>query len=342
MKMTPALLVVGSLLVFWSSVFVIVILPAVTLHETPSDAWQPWSPAETQGHQLYVQNGCSYCHSQFVRVTDWDNGAARIAQKGDYYQYDPAILGTERTGPDLSQEGGEHPDDWQLAHFVNPRFTRPLSLMPSWEFLGKENVNNLIAYVGSLGGKDAEYRVARQEYWKKLSLAAYESGPDNNAVWLHDQVPAVWRAMPNPYPAAAVNLERGKKIYQQFCIGCHGPMGDGQGPAVNYVSPPPLNFTTLRRHLTDGKYIGGIIYYQVMNGITGTGMPYFKRELESEKIWDVSNYVAVSFVGYTDAGIEPQGIPASYEPLWVNPYLPPAQAPTGPQGPLNSPSEVQP
>ena len=30
-----------------------------------------------------------------------------------------------------------------------------------------------------------------------------------------------------------------------------------------------------------------------MNGITGTAMPYFKRDLESEKIWDVSNYVAV-------------------------------------------------
>ena len=50
-----------------------------------------------------------------------------------------------------------------------------------------------------------------------------------------------------------------------------------------------------------------------MNGITGTAMPYFKRDLESEKIWDVSNYVAVDFLGYTDAGIEPQGIEASYE-----------------------------
>jgi mono/diheme cytochrome c family protein len=59
-----------------------------------------------------------------------------------------------------------------------------------------------------------------------------------------------------------------------------------------------------------------------MNGITGTGMPYFKKALESEKIWDISNYVAVSFLGYTDAGLEPKGIEAAYEPRWENTYQP--------------------
>jgi mono/diheme cytochrome c family protein len=58
-----------------------------------------------------------------------------------------------------------------------------------------------------------------------------------------------------------------------------------------------------------------------MNGVTGTAMPYFKRDLESDKIWAISNYVAVSFIGYTDAGIEPKGIEASYEMNWENPYL---------------------
>ncbi len=85
----------------------------------------------------------------------------------------------------------------------------------------------------------------------------------------------------------------------------------------------------------DGKYIGGIFYYQIMNGITGTAMPYFKRELESEKIWDVSNYVAVTFLGYTDATIEPRGIPAAYEPEWKNTYRPPDKsgAPASTGGP---------
>jgi len=324
MKMTPALVVIGGLMVFWSSVIIAIILPATTLNERPSESWRQWTAREEAGHDLYVRNGCSYCHSQFVRVVDWGQGAERIAEKGDYVGYNPAILGTERTGPDLSQEGGEHPDDWQIAHSMNPRYTRPMSLMPSWEFLGKEAVADLTAYVQSLGGRDADRRVERQKYWKKPALAAYEAGPDKNIAWLHDHVPPVWRPMPNPYAATQADLARGKSTYQQFCINCHGPVGDGKGPAAQYLSPPPLDFTTLRGRLVEGKYIGGILYYQIMNGITGTAMPYFKRELESEKIWDVSNYLAVNFIGYTDAGIEPRGIPAAYEPEWTNTYNPPA------------------
>jgi cytochrome c oxidase cbb3-type subunit II len=323
-KMTPALVVIGGLMVFWSSVFVAVILPSFTMDEKPSEIWRAWTPEESAGHLLYVQNGCSYCHSMFVRTIDWDLGAERIAQRGDYANYTPAILGTERTGPDLSQEGGEHPEEWHLAHFANPRYTRPVSLMPSWEFLGMEKIKKLTAYMQSQGGSNADVRVARQVKWAKPAKAAYEAGPDQNVVWLHDQVPAVWRAMPNPYAATPATLERGKKIYQTFCINCHGPVGDGKGTAARFIkNPPPLNFTTLRRHLVEGKYIGGIFYYQIMNGITGTAMPYFKRELESEKIWDVGNYVAVTFLAYTDSGMEPRGIDASYEPEWKNPYKPP-------------------
>jgi len=106
-------------------------------------------------------------------------------------------------------------------------------------------------------------------------------------------------------------------------------MGDGDGPAAPHLMPPPLNFTTLRRHLIENRYIGGIFYYQVMNGVTGTGMPYFKRALESAKIWDVSNYLALSFLGYTDSDIAPEGIDAAYEQEWRNPYRPPQTA--GPQ-----------
>ena len=81
------------------------------------------------------------------------------------------------------------------------------------------------------------------------------------------------------------------------------------GPAEPYIYPPPLNFTTLRKR----GLSGGILYYQIMNGITGTAMPYFKRELESEKIWAVGDYVAVYFVGESDANTEPRGIDAAYE-----------------------------
>jgi cbb3-type cytochrome c oxidase subunit II len=334
MKMTPALLVIGGLMVFWSAVIVSVILPAATMNnDKPSENWTPWNAELQRGNRLYVTNGCSYCHSQFVRTVDQDLGADRIAERGDYAGQEPIIVGVERTGPDLSEEGGEHPDDWHRAHFANPRTTRPMSLMPSWEFLGQADIETLTRYVQSRNGKAAQFRMDRQKDWQEQTMAAYQSGLDNNVEWIHSKVPQVWRQMANPYPAGEAELARGELVYQRYCINCHGEMGDGDGPAKKYFkdSPPPLNFTILRRHLVDNKYIGGIFYYQVMNGITGTAMPYFKRELESEKIWDVSNYLATRFLGYTDAGDRQGGIPASYEPPWKNTYQAPATQPAATQ-----------
>jgi len=308
MRMTPGFIVGGSLVIFICVFFVAVMLPGITATDSPSEIFRPRTPLEEEGRRIYIQNGCSYCHSQYVRNLDWDLGAQRVAKAGDYVSDRPHQLGSERTGPDLSQAGGEHPDDWHMAHFINPRFTRPESLMPPWKFLGTEKLVALTAYIQSLGFKQADARMARQRYWKAEAIKAYEAGPDANVEWLHSHVPEPWRRLPNPYPTTEAGLLRGKRIYQSFCIGCHGPIGDGMGPAQPYLYPPPLNFTILR-----GRGIsGGILYYQIMHGITGTAMPYFKRELESEKIWDVGNYVAVYFIGETDAGGEPRGIDASY------------------------------
>jgi len=308
MKMTPRLLIAGSLIIFTAVFFVAVFLPGVTITDRPSDTFRKRTDMEETGRRIYIQNGCSYCHSQYIRNLDWDLGAERVAQAGDYIQDRPHQLGSARTGPDLSQEGGEHPDDWHLAHFTNPRFVRPESLMPPFAYLGKEKIEALIAYKQSLGYAHADFRMERQRSWKKKAVEAYEGGPDANTAWLHEKVPEPWRRLPNPYPTTQAGLERGQKIYQSFCIGCHGPIGDGMGPAQPYLHPPPLNFTLLK-----GRGIsGGILYYQIMNGITGTAMPYFKRELESEKIWDVGNYVALYFIGETDAGKEPRGIEAAY------------------------------
>lgn len=323
MRMTPALLFLGGLIIFWAAVLTMVFMPVYMMRSSPSDIWRPMTAEEKAGLKLFVGNGCSYCHTQFVRNFDWDLGAERISQAGDYHDIEPAIVGTERTGPDLAQEGGEHPDDWHLAHFTDPRFTSPISVMPSWEFLGPDDIKKLTAYVQFEGMKNADYRVARQKYWKAEASAAFDQGVDRNVEWLHAHVPDTWRNMPNPYPATDAGLERGKKMFQQFCVGCHGPIGDGQGPAAPFLKPQPLNFTALRRHLVQNRYIGGILYYQIMNGVTGTAMPYFKRALESEKIWDLANYVAVSFLGYTDATIGPKGIDAAYEPAWENTFEPP-------------------
>jgi cytochrome c oxidase cbb3-type subunit II len=310
MKMTPAAIFIGSLLIFFSVALVVVFVPWKTIDSIPSEIFRDRSQIEAEGRLLYKANGCVYCHSQAIRSIDWGLGAQRIAQSGDYVADSPIQLGSARTGPDLSQQGGEHPDDWHIAHFMNPRFTSPNSIMPTFSFLGMENLHILTQYVQSLGFKDADARMERQLFWKKKAIEAYESGPEENVKWLHDHVPQGWRDIPNPYPTTDAGLARGHKIYQEFCAGCHSPIGDGMGPAQPWIYPPPFNFTILKNR----EISGGILYYQIMNGITGTAMPYFKKHLESEKIWDVGNYVAVYFIDQSDAGAEPRGIDASWEP----------------------------
>ncbi len=311
MKMTPKAVVIGSLLVLAAVVFVAVILPYADTNKTvPSEIFRSRVSGEDAGRLIYIQNGCVYCHSQSIRKVDWGLGAERIAQAGDYVEDHPILLGSARTGPDLSQAGGEHPDDWHIAHFINPRYTRPVSIMPAFEFLGMKGVETLTTYVQSLGLKDADRRMERQRFWKQEAIEAYEAGPDANVKWLNKNVPQGWRDVPNPYPTTEAGLARGHVIYQNFCLGCHGPVGDGMGPAQPWIYPPPLNFTILK-----GREVsGGTLYYQIMNGITGTAMPYFKRELESQKIWEVGDYIAVYFINQSDANTEPRGIDASWEP----------------------------
>jgi len=310
MKMTPTVIIIGVLSLLLAITLTVVYWPYATRHTDPSEIFRERTAEEVAGREIYLQNGCVYCHSQSIRAIDWGHGADRIAQPGDYIADEPIALGSQRTGVDLSQEGGEHPDDWHIAHFINPRYTRPSSIMPPFEWLGMTRIKTLTQYMQSLGLKNADNRMQRQRYWKAESIKAYEAGPVANVRWLSDIVPEGWRNIPNPYPTTPASLQRGHKIYQYFCIGCHGPIGDGMGPAQPWIYPPPLNFTILK-----GREIsGGILYYQIMNGITGTAMPYFKRDLESQKIWEVGDYVAVNFINESDADAEPRGIDSAWEP----------------------------
>lgn len=306
-------LIMGILFVLIAAAFANVIWPARTINEAPSEQWMRTSHLAEKGRLVYIANGCTYCHSQYVRPQDWGRGAERIAESGDYYRQQPHLLGSERTGPDLSQEGGEHPYDWHVAHFTNPRYTSPRSLMPRFAYLGRDKIDALIEYVQSLGGKNARARMVVQLEFGSQAQASARKDENAKINWLHSRVPEGWRVIPTETPVTHASVKRGEKVYEDYCMGCHGSVGDGCGPAARYLMPSPVNFTVLNHHLIEGKYIGGILYYQIMNGVTGSAMPYFKKDLESAKIWDVGNFIQYSFIGVVDDVYPSVGIPAAYE-----------------------------
>ena len=83
MKMTPLAVVIGSLIILATIVFVVVLLPYVhTNRTTPSEIFRSRTTEEASGRKLYIANGCVYCHSQSIRTIDWGLGAERIAQAG--------------------------------------------------------------------------------------------------------------------------------------------------------------------------------------------------------------------------------------------------------------------
>ena len=170
--MTPSVVGLGSFLALIGVITLVVFFPVWEDNLEPSAEWRPRTPIEQEGFEIYKANGCQYCHSQYVRAQDWDYGADRVSEAGDYVGDLPPMLGSERQGPDLSQEGGLRSNDWHLAHFMNPRYTRPESIMPPYANLGEEDIRKLIAYVQSLGYKDADARMERQLFWKQKAVEA--------------------------------------------------------------------------------------------------------------------------------------------------------------------------
>jgi len=89
--------------------------------------------AISDGRWIYMAEGCWQCHSQFVRPVSNEPayyGHVSVPSEYDNTLFMPHLFGTERKGPDLIREAGKKGVEWHLAHFVNPQYTVPGSIMP--------------------------------------------------------------------------------------------------------------------------------------------------------------------------------------------------------------------
>ena len=90
-------------------------------------------------------------------------------------------------------------------------------------------------------------------------------------------------SIPNPTPADQRSLNNGRINFQINCAVCHGPLGQGNGPATRYGMAAISLVTDVTKNRTDG-YIFGMIR-------NGRGlMPTYNRIEEPDR-WDIVNYV---------------------------------------------------
>jgi cytochrome c oxidase cbb3-type subunit I/II len=89
-----------------------------------------YTPLQKLGRQVYLREGCWYCHSQYVRpVTGETRRWGPVSEAGEYAFDVPHLWGTRRIGPDLTRVGLKYSDEWHLAHFWDPRMLSPDSIM---------------------------------------------------------------------------------------------------------------------------------------------------------------------------------------------------------------------
>jgi len=88
--------------------------------------------------------------------------------------------------------------------------------------------------------------------------------------------------------------KNGKALYQRYCIGCHGPKGDGQGENAPYIDPKPRDFTLgifkCRSTPTGSLPTDSDLYDTIGRGLDRSNMPQW-LPLSPQERTDLVAYV---------------------------------------------------
>lgn len=247
-------------LLFWSALIFFVfltlnvaILPALTVQEVykPLPDAKPLTKDELAGKMIYVENGCIACHTQQVREVEMDKvfgsrpsiaSDLALDKRPNVWQNTATLLGSERTGPDLTNIGARQSSkDWQLLHLYQPRSVVKQSIMPAFQwlftekdYLVKGDVEVKVPdefkknkFTKIVATKEAMQLVA---YLLSLKQAPLPKGTAP-VEFLYKQEAA--KAGGNK--AAAAGLPDGGELFSANCASCHQPTGEGLPGAF-----PPL------------------------------------------------------------------------------------------------------
>jgi len=291
---TFPLLAVGALCSLLAATFMIVGMPAFTFAPRATARTNTYEGLAAQGRKVYLREGCWYCHTQFVRPQDRDFGP--VSEAPDFVNDDPHVLGTERTGPDLSNIGSRgFPDNWFYARLYNPRTVFPGSLMAPFPFLFDgapdkpgEDAKALVAYLQTLGKNRQKFLEDEQLGERFMSI------------------PVSFREKRTTLGISWGSVGTGAGIFQQNCLPCHGPLGRGDGPAGKIFTKRPADFRDGRFDSIPEDYakpygskkpedqfnaFDQYLFWRISTGVPGTQMPEWGRGLSEEQRWNLVNYV---------------------------------------------------
>lgn len=243
----------SALAFFLCLTLIICILPALNNEKIykPLPGSQPLSEAASRGKSIYIREGCVACHTQQVRNIDMDEVFGNrpslaidyaLNKRQNLFQNTATLMGTERTGPDLTNIGARQPSDtWQYAHLYNPRSVVPQSIMPSykWLFIVKDQlgandieVNVPNDFKKGISGKIVASQDAKDLVAYLLSLKQVElpkSIPPTEFLYKKEK-----NAISNS-GAGGDQLPDGNALFTANCASCHQANGEGLPGAF-----PPL------------------------------------------------------------------------------------------------------
>jgi len=246
-----------ALVLFVGLTIIVAIMPAINNQENnaPLPGYEPLTQEAYLGKKSFIANGCVACHTQQVRNVDMDNvwgsrpgipaDYAGISRT-DFWRNTATLMGTERTGPDLTNIGSRQPSlAWNLLHLYQPRAVVEKSIMPAypWLFevkneLGERDVEVVVpdAYRKGISGRI----VATQE---ALLLVAYLQSlkqtplPDGKLpmefLYKKKEIPVVVNGN-------NANLPDGKLLYTNNCMSCHQANGEGLKGAFPSLKGSPI------------------------------------------------------------------------------------------------------
>ncbi len=95
---------------------------------------------------------------------------------------------------------------------------------------------------------------------------------------------AAGRSLKNPLPKSREVLLRGQKMYDTYCIVCHGSRGDGSGTIVPKFPRPPSLHSDKVKTWSDGRIFHVITMGQNL-------MPSYASQVDAADRWAIIHYV---------------------------------------------------